>query len=60
MLLAEGHLLYSGPAAEVVGWMGRFGLQVPFGTSIAGAGAARSLGGGLELTRAPKSPQPAR
>lgn len=36
MLLAEGHLIYSGPAQDVVGWMGGFGLQVPYGTSTAG------------------------
>jgi hypothetical protein len=35
MLLAEGHLLYNGPADAVVGWMEGFGLRVPFGTSIA-------------------------
>jgi hypothetical protein len=46
MLLAEGHLLYGGPAGAVVGWMARFGLQVPFGTSIAGARAAGGGGGG--------------
>ena len=42
MLLAEGHLVYSGPASDVVDWMGRFGLQVPFGTSIAGARGAHA------------------
>jgi len=35
MLLGEGHMLYNGPASDVVTWMDGFGLQIPFGTSIA-------------------------
>jgi ABC-type multidrug transport system ATPase subunit len=42
MLLAEGQLLYSGAAGAVVDWFGGFGLRVPFGTSIAGAGVRRA------------------
>ncbi|GBF97037.1 ABC transporter G family member [Raphidocelis subcapitata] len=35
LLLAEGHVLYSGAAGAVADWFAGFGLRVPFGTSIA-------------------------
>lgn len=52
MLLAEGHLLYAGNAQGVVAHFERFGLRVPFGTSIAGERCAACRRGLAAFARA--------